>query len=58
MGERKILNKEDFIWKEKKTNNIESNPLEYWYTTYVDGDNARKCYILSQYPSKDCVCRV
>lgn len=53
---KRLLGKKDFIWKEKKTNNIESNPLEYWYTTYDNGDVSRLYYIIPQYPSVDDMC--
>ena len=45
-----LLNKEDFIWKTKHVNNIEENPIEYWYTTFHNGKTARKYYIEPQYP--------
>ena len=38
----KLLKEKDFIWKVKKINNIESNPIEYWYTVYYERDSARK----------------
>lgn len=49
----KLLEEKDFEWKIKKINNIESNPIEYWYTTYYKGDSSRKYYIIPQYPSID-----
>lgn len=49
----KLLEEKDFEWKIKKTNNIKTNPIEYWYTTYHDGDVSRKYYIVPQYTSID-----
>lgn len=49
----KLLKEKDFIWKVKKINNIESNPIEYWYTVYYERDSARKYYIVPQYPLID-----
>lgn len=44
-----ILKKEDLKWKVKNSNNIKGNSLEYWYTTYHNGDSSRKYYIIPQY---------
>ena len=50
------MEKEDFIWYEKRANNIKENPLEYWYTCYYNGDHSRKYYIMPQYPLAGKVC--
>lgn len=47
---KRIFKEEDFVWKEKRINNRETNPIEYWYTAYYIGDSAKKYYIVPQFP--------
>lgn len=39
------------IWKERKENDIETNPLECWYAVGFVGDSPRLYQIVPQYPN-------
>ena len=47
-----MVKKEDFIWKKHFVNNIETNPLEYYYCIIDTGKGARRYAIQPQYPSE------
>ena len=42
-----------FIWKEKKVNDIDSNPLECWICKTEMGEHERIYRIVPQYPSDE-----
>lgn len=51
-----MLKQEDFSWKERKTNNIPTNPLE-GYCCIIDTENSARLYIIEpQYPEIDKCC--
>lgn len=45
-----MIEERDFIWKERKVNNIETNPLDCYYCIVDVGDCARIYSIMPQYP--------
>lgn len=52
-----MLKLKDFIWKERKINNLSKYPLEEWYCIIDLGNGMAKKYsIKPQYPSNDGIC--
>lgn len=51
-----MIEEKDFIWKERKTNNIPTNPLDCFYCIIDVGDSARLYSIQPQYPlDENCI---
>lgn len=45
-----MIRKEDFVWKEHRVNNIDTNPIENIYCIIDVGESARRYSIQPQYP--------